>query len=243
MVRRAMELGQQGGQEERASIFAAGAAVWESLFGNLPLARKRATEALALSKSRDAEYAAAFALAVAGDSSRSQALANDLQNRFPDDTCVRFTYVPTLRALLALKRGDPAQAIELLQTAATYELAVPAVDYYFYFGGLYSAYVRGEAYLALKQGVDAVGEFQKVITHQGIVAGDPVGALARLGLARAYELQGDTAKSRAAYQDFLALWKDADPDIPILKQAKAEYAKSVLSSASSVRVKVRQAPK
>ena len=225
MSRRAVDLAQQAGQRERAAVFETGAAVWEGLFGNISAARRKANEALELSKGRDVEYGAAFALALAKDSSRSQALANDLEKRFPEDTSIQFSYLPTLRALFALNRGEPSHAIELLQTAVPYQLAVPAIDYYFFFGGLYPAYVRGEAYLAAHQGAEAAAEFQKILDHPGIVLSDPIGALAHLGLARAYDLQGDTAKATAAYQDFLTLWKDADPDIPIYKQAKAEYTK------------------
>ncbi len=225
MSRRAVELAQQAGQRERAAVFETAAAVWEALFGNLSAARQKANEALELSKGRDVEYGAAFALAVAGDSSQAQALANDLEKRFPEDTSVQFSYLPTLRALLALNRGEPSHAIEVLQTATPYELAVPGIDYYFFFGGLYPAYVRGEAYLAAHQGSEAAAEFQKFLDHPGIVLSDPIGALAHLGVARAYVLQGDTAKAQAAYQDFLTLWKDTDPGIPILRQAKAEVAK------------------
>ncbi len=225
MSRRAVDLAQQAGQRERAAVFETGAAVWEALFGNPAAAKRKSNEALELSKGRDVEYGAAVALALAKDSSRSQALANDLENRFPEDTSVQFSYLPTLRALLALNRGEPSHAIELLQTAIPYELAVPGIDYYFFFGGLYPAYVRGEAYLAAHQSAEAAAEFQKILDHPGIVLSDPISALAHLGLARAYDLQGDTAKAKAAYQDFLTLWKDADPDIPILRQAEAEYAK------------------
>ena len=227
MSRRAVDLAQQAGQRERAAVFESGAAVWEALFGNLSAARRKASEALELSKGRDVEYGAAFALALAKDFSRSQALAKDLENRFPEDTSVQFSYLPTLRALFALNRGESSHAIELLQIAVPYELAVPSIDYYFFFGGLYPAYVRGEAYLAAHHGVEAAAEFQKILDHPGIVLSDPIGALAHLGLARAYDLQGDTAKATAAYQDFLTLWKDADTDtdIPIYKQAKAEYTK------------------
>ena len=141
--------------------------------GTCPLRGEKASEALELSKGRDAEYGAAFALALANDSSRSQALANDLENRFPEDTSVQFSYLPTLRALFALNRGEPSHAIELLQIAAPYELAVPGIDYYFFFGGLYPAYVRGEAYLAAHQGAEAAAEFQKILDHPGIVLSDP----------------------------------------------------------------------
>ena len=182
-------------------------------------------EVLKRSKDRDVEYGAAFALALSGDSSAAQALANDLGKRFPEDTSVRSSYLPELRALLALNHGEPSKAIEALQVAAPYELGVPLSWYNGTFGALYPIYVRGAAYLALHQGAEAAAEFQKILDHRGIVASDPIGALAHLQLGRALVLAGENIKAKAAYQDFLTLWKDADPDIPILQQAKAEYAK------------------
>ena len=171
------------------------------------------------------EYGTAFALAVAGDSSRAEAAANDLGKRFPEDTSVRFSYVPALRARIALNRGGPAKAIEQLQIAGPYELGNPRSALNGFFGAMYPVYVRGEAYLAERQGAEAAVEFQKILNHRGLVASDSIGALASLQSGRAYVLSGETAKPRSAYQDFLTLWKDADPDIPILKQAKAEYAR------------------
>ena len=224
MSRRAVELAQQAGQKERAATYEAGRAVWEAFFGNAPDAKQSAMAALELSKGRDVEYGAAFALALAGDLPRSQALAHDLENRFPEDTSVQFSYLPALRGLFALNRHEPQKAVELLKVAAPYDFAVPAIDFNTFFGGLYPVYLRGQAYLALHQGVAAATEFQKILDHRGIVAGDPVGALARLQLARAFALSGDKTKARAGYQDFLSLWKDADPNIPVLKQANAEYA-------------------
>jgi eukaryotic-like serine/threonine-protein kinase len=125
---------------------------------------------------------------------------------------------------LALLRADPQQAVDILRVAAPYELGLPAASSYNW-PNLYPVYVRGEAYLAAHQGSEAAAEFQKILDHRGIAGNEPIGALAHLQLGRAYAMQGDTAKARAAYQDFLALWKDADPDIPILRQAKSEYAK------------------
>lgn len=220
--RRAVDIAQQAGQRERAGVFQAGAAVWESLFGNAAAAKQDARQSLELSRGRDVEYAAAFALAEAGDPARAQALANDLETRFPEDTSARFSYLPTLRALVALKHGEPARALELLQPAATYEQAVPGIAYYFYFGGLYSAYVRGEAYLAAHQGAEAAAEFQKLLDHPGIMLSDPAGTLVRLQLARAYAQAGDTARAKVAYTDFFTLMKDADPNLPILQQAQRE---------------------
>jgi predicted Zn-dependent protease len=176
-------------------------------------------------KNREAEYGAAFALALAGDSSQSQTLANDLERRFPDDTSVRFSYLPALRALLTLRHAGPSKAIELLQIAVPYELGAPRSSFLGFFGGFYPVYVRGVAYLALHRGVEAGVEFQKILDHRGVVVSDPVGAMAQLQLARAYAMQDDSTRAKSAYQSFLTLWKDADPDIPVLKQAKAEYAK------------------
>jgi tetratricopeptide (TPR) repeat protein len=177
-----------------------------------------------LSKTREVEYGAAFALALSGDSAESQTLANDLEKRFPEDTSVRFSYLPAVRALLALNHGEPSKAIELLQIAVPYDLGAPRSSFHGFFGTLYPVYVRGEAYLAAHQGAQAAAEFQKILNHRGIVVSDPIGALAHLQLGRALALSGEKTKARTAYQDFLTLWKDADPDVPVLKQAKTEYA-------------------
>jgi len=225
MSEHAADLAQQAGHKESAGLYEAGAAVWEGFFGDAPAARQRAAKALGKSKDRGVEYGAALALALSGDSARAQQLANDLEQRFPEDTSVRFSYLPTVRAQLALNHGDPAKAIELLQVAVQYELSVTRSSIHANFGALYPVYVRGEAYLAAHQGVEGAAEFQKILDHRGIVVSDPIGALAHLQLARAFALSGDKTKAKTAYQDFLTLWKDADPDIPILKQAKAEYAR------------------
>jgi len=223
--RRAIDQAQQAGQPERAALWEAGAAVREALFGNALEARQRGPAALELSKDRETEYGAAFALALSQDSSRAQALANDLEKRFPEDTAVRFSYLPTVHALLALNRGEPARAIDLLQTGIPYDLGAPRSSIHALFGALYPVYVRGEAYLAAHQAAEAAAEFQKILDHRGIVVSDPIGALARLQKARAFALSGDMTRAKAAYQDFLTLWKDADQDIPILRQAKAEYTR------------------
>jgi predicted Zn-dependent protease len=193
------------------------AALREALFKNPAEARGRAADALSLSNSRYVQSLAALALAFAGDAARARTLADDLANRFPDHTIVQSYEVPTIRAQLALSHDDPSAAIEILQAAVPYELSSD--------GALYPAYVRGEAFLAAHKGNEAAAEFQKIRDHRGIVMNSPIGALAHLGLGRAYALSGDTTKAKSAYQDFLTLWKDADSDIPILKQAKAEYAK------------------
>ena len=222
---RAMDLARQEGGREAAASYQAARAVWEAACGNAAEAKTNAIAALALSNGRDVEYAAGLALALSGDSSRSQPLADDLEKRFPEDTFAKFTYVPVLRALSALERGKPTDSMEHLQIALPYELAVNGLNFnHFYLGGLHSAYVRGEALVAAHRYPEAVAEFQKILSHRGIVGADPIGALAHVQLGRAFVLSGDTIKAKAAYQEFLTLWKDADSDIPILKQAKVEYA-------------------
>ena len=152
-------------------------------------------------------------------------LIEDLAKRFPEDTPVQFEYLPTLRALLALCDQEPSVAIERLQTAIPYDLAMPGTVFFAKFGGLYPAYVRGQAYLQAGRGREAAAEFQKVLDHRGIVLADPIGALAHLQLGRAFVLSGEIDRARKAYEAFLTLWKDADSDVPILKEAGAEYAK------------------
>jgi tetratricopeptide (TPR) repeat protein len=225
MWKRATALAEQAGERERVAIYETAEAVCEAHFGNTAAAKRRAEAALQLAKGRDVEYAAAFALAFAVDSSGSQKLASDLEKRFPEDTPVQFEYIPTLRALFALANQAPLDAVERLQTALPYDFALPGTAFFAKFGGLYPAYVRGEAYLAAGRGREAAAEFQKVLDHRGIVFADPIGALAHVQLGRAYHLVGDDVKAKASYQDFLTLWRDADPDIPILKRVKAEYAK------------------
>ena len=170
------------------------------------------------------EYAAAVALALSGDDAGSQRLAGDLATRFPEDTPVQFEYLPTLRALFALSRKAPLDALERLQTALPYDLAMPGTTFFAKFGGLYTVYVRGKAYLEAGRGGEAAAEFQRVLDHRGLVLADPIGALAHLQLGRALALSGDRGKSKTAYKDFLTLWNNADPDIPVLAQAQAEYA-------------------
>jgi eukaryotic-like serine/threonine-protein kinase len=223
--RRAVDVAERAGHHEIAATYEAAAADWNAFFGRMPAARDHAAAALRLSKGRDAEYAAALALALAGDLSQSQLLAADLDKRYPEDTSVQFSYLPALRAVRALHDGQSSEALEQLQRAHNYEFADPAISFVYFFGSLYPVYVRGEAYLAAHNGAAAVTEFQKILDHRGLVLGDPIGARARLELARSWVTAGDTAKAKAAYADFLGLWKDADPDTPILQQAKAEYAR------------------
>jgi hypothetical protein len=210
-LHRAVESAERSHEKEAAALYESYGALWEAMFGNAREARQRAESALALSTGRDVQHEAALALAMAGDTVRAKTLADDLDKRLPEDTRAQFNYLPSINAKLALSRKDAAKALEILQHAAPY-----ALD---------AIYVRGEAYLVAHQGGQAAAQFQKILDHRGIVGNSPVGALTRLQLARSYALEGEIAKAKAAYQDFLTLWKDADPDIPIYKQAKAEYAR------------------
>ncbi len=192
-------------------------AVVQAKVGNTSKAKELAASSSALANGRRNMESVALALAMNGDVSRAQAIADDLGLRFPDDTLLHQVYIPVVRALIEMDRKAPEKAIEPLQAATPYELGNAQ--------GLLPIYVRGLAYLQAKRGAEAATEFQKIVDHRGVAPVAPEHSLAKLGLGRAYVMTGDTAKSRAAYQDFLALWKDGDPDIPILKQAKAEYAK------------------
>ncbi len=221
----AAAIAKQSGRLERAALFEAATAVWEALYGNPAAARQKATTALALGRGHEVDYAAAFALAVSGDVSRSRALAGDLARDYPEDTSVQFMYLPTLRALFALDARDAAAAIQSLQTASRFDLAMGGIGFNGYFGKLYPIYVRGLAYLAAQQPVEAAAEFQRIVDHRSIVLVDPIDALARLQLARALALSGDTAKARSVYDDLFALWENADARIPLINEARAEYAR------------------
>ena len=221
---RAVALAEQVGEHERAAQSAAGEAVRDAFIGDLSAARTSAETALARSRDRDVEYGAALALAISGDVPRASALLADLEKRFPEDTSARFNYCPSIRAAIALQRGNPAAAIDALQVNVPYELGAPRSSQHAFFGALYPVYLRGEAYLALKKGPEADVEFQKIIAHRGIVISDVIGALAHLQQARARALSNDRAGARTAYQAFFDLWKDADPDLPILADARAELA-------------------
>ncbi len=222
LTRRAADTAQRADEKETAASYEAEAAVREALVGNMDAAKQEAQAALALSNGRDVEAMSTLAVGLSGDAPQAARLTNDLSKRFPQDTVVQFNYLPTIHAAIALAANGASKAIDSLSAAAPYELGAPAQTLNF---NLYPLYLRGQAFLAGHQGSAAVAEFQKIIEHPGIVLNEPPGALAYLQLGRAYEMAGDQAKAKTAYQDFLALWKDADPDIPILKQAKAEYAK------------------
>jgi hypothetical protein len=170
------------------------------------------------------EFGAAFALAIAGVSDKAQALADEMDRRFPNDTTVRFSYLPVVRATLALNRGDTESAYTFLQLAVPLETGIQRSGVFGRFGALYPIYVRGVAHLSAHRAADAVSEFRRILARPGEVVSDPVGVLARLQLARALSLAGDRRAARAAYREFLTLWKDADRDIPLLEKALAEYA-------------------
>ncbi|MFZ0739619.1 MAG: tetratricopeptide repeat protein, partial [Candidatus Acidiferrales bacterium] len=217
LTRRASESAQRADEKETAAGYEGESAWREALVGNMSQSKQQAQAALALSNGRDVEAESAIALGLAGDAAQATRLAADLAKRFPEDTIVQSNYLPTIHAVTALQGGGAGKAIEALAPVAPYELSSHSLP-------VYPVYLRGEAYVSAHQGSAAAAEFQKILDHPGVVENDPIGALAHLGLARAYALSGDKAKAQAACQDFLALWKDADPDIPILKEAKAEYA-------------------
>jgi hypothetical protein len=221
----AVDLARHAGNLEVAGLYQASAALWAGFFGDGAGARQGAKAALTLSQSRGVEYGAALALALAGDSAYSQQLADSMERNFLDDTSVQVSYLPALRALLALNRGQPGDAIKALRKNTAYELGRPRSALHANFGALYPVFLRGEAYLALRKGAEATTEFKKILDHRGIVVSDPIGALAHLRVGRAYALEGSAARAKAAYQEFLRLWEHANPDIPILRQARAEFAK------------------
>jgi serine/threonine protein kinase/tetratricopeptide (TPR) repeat protein len=221
LTERAMDSAQQNDAKETAAAYQVAAALCEVEAGNREQARAEANAAVKLAPNRDLRAIAALALARAGDTAGAERLAAELDKAFPLDTLVQRYWLPTIRAGVALGRKDPNRAVELLKVASAVELGMPTGITIM----LCPTYVRGEAYLMLHDGNRAAAEFQKFIDHRGLVINFPWGALARLGLARANAMEGNTAKARAAYQDFLTIWKDADPDIPVLKEAKAEYAR------------------
>jgi tetratricopeptide (TPR) repeat protein len=225
LTKRAVDSAVRADSKENGAIWQANAAVQQAAYGNTAEARQSATEALKLAPaSQGVGVEAALAFAMASDTARAESLAQDLGKRYPLDTQVQSLWLPAIQAQLALNKKNPAAALNTLQAASPIELG--QIAFVANISCLYHVYVRGEAYLAAGQGsAAAAAEFQKILDHSGIVWNCWTGALAHLGVARAYAMQGDTAKARAAYNDFLTLWKDADADIPILIAAKAEYAK------------------
>ena len=224
LSRRAIDSAKRNDQKESAALWQMELALREAELGNGAEARRQVKAALALASNHDSQILGAVALARSGDFAQAARMADDLAKQYPEDTLVSNYWLPSIRAAIELRRNNADKAIGILQAAVPYELASPSPSPS---NGatLYPIYVRGLAYLKLGQGKEAAAELQKILDHRTIVVNFITGALVHLGLARAYALQGDTAKARAAYQDLFTLWKDADPDIPILKEAKAEYAK------------------
>jgi len=223
--RSAIERALGAGLRERTAVFQAAPAVWNALYGNKDAARRTAETALTTAEGREVAYAAGFALGLAGEAVKPEALANRLDKEYPEDTHVQTTYVPTLRALVALAKNDARKAIDLLEANRQYEFGIPPLAFVHFYGNMYPIYIRGLAYLAMHKPEEAAVEFDRLLAHPGLAAGDPVDAAARRQLARARGLMADKTKAISAYQDFLSSWRDADPDIPILKEAKAEFAK------------------
>lgn len=223
---RAVNLARQGGFPERAAVFGGARAVWNAFYGNVSEARTYAAAALSLFRGRDADYGPALALSLIGDSADARAIQTDLEKLYPEDTSVQFSYLPTLRAVEALNKDDPASAVELTHAAASYELGIPATAFYTgaYFGALYPVYVRGLAYLRMGAAREAAAELQKFLHQPGLVLNDPIGPMARLQLARALSKSEDRVESTSVYKDLLTIWKDADLNISIVEQAKAESA-------------------
>ena len=220
--RRAVDAAVRNSSKETAAIWQVNAALREAEFGNLAMAKQDVASALTLTPGRDVEMLSALALARSGESARARTIVGELEKSYPSQTVLKVYWLPTVRAAIELSANNAAQSLVDLEAAAPYELGEPSQ---FQLGTLYPAYVRGLVYLAQRNGPAAAGEFQKIIDHRGIALNFVTAALAHLQIGRAYAMAGDTAKAKTAYQDFLTLWKDADPDIPILKEAKAEYAK------------------
>jgi eukaryotic-like serine/threonine-protein kinase len=218
----AEESAKRNDSKETAAFWQGNEALREVEFGNAAEGRKQAGEALALVPGRDVKVEAALALARGGDVTAAQKIADELNQEFPLDTLMQNYWLPTVRGANALQRHDSARAIEILHASIPYELADPPP---FSAGTMYPVYLRGEAYLDMRNGELAAAEFQRILDHSGVIVNFPLSVLSHLGLARARALSHDKANARTAYQDFFALWKDADPGIPILKEAKAEYAK------------------
>jgi len=235
LTKQAVDSAVRAENKESAAIYLANAALQQAAYGNAAEARRSAAEALKLAPaSPSAGAEAALAFAMAGDTARAESSAQDLGKRSPLDTQMQSLWLPAIQAQLALDKKNPASALTALQAASS-PIELGQIPFGNNISCLYQVYVRGEAYLAAGQGTQAAAEFQKILDHSGIVWNCWTGALARLGVARANGLQSRTSqgadadaarvRALAAYKDFLALWQDADPDIPILKEAKAEYAK------------------
>jgi hypothetical protein len=218
LSRRAVDLAQPQLSPERAALFEVPVALWDGFYGDTVGAKKGALAALTHSKNNlYVTFGAAFALALAGDTAEADRLADELEKEFPEDSTVRFNHLPALRGLLAVRRHEPEKAIDLLHIAVPYELGAPRTSIHGNFGALYHVYVRGLAYLELHRGAEAATEFQKILDHGNVVVSDPVGAMARLQLARAYALVGDREKRDASCRAVQSLWKYADADLPAVQ--------------------------
>ena len=222
LSQRAVESARRADSEETAALWQANVALREAEFGNAMAARQNAMTALSLTPGRDVTTMAALALVRAGDVAQAQRLVNGLDRDFPQNTIVQVYWLPAIRAAIELAAKNSAKALELLKTAAPYELGQSQP---FFVGMMYPAYLRGQAYLHARNGKEAAGEFQRIISRRGVVLNFPLGAVAHLGLARAHVLEGDTANARVAYEDFLKLWRGADSDVPLFQEAKTEYAR------------------
>jgi len=218
---RAVDSALQNGARGRASEWQAHAALREAEFGNVVQARRQAAAALAMTSGTDLQTVAALALARAGDVDRAEIIAQDLSRRFPTDMWLHSYWLPSIRAAIEIDRKNPARAIQALQITIPYEIGGDPIT----LDTLYPVYLRGQAYLMQRNASAAIAEFQKILDHRGRVVNGALGALVHLQLGRAYTLSSDTAKARTAYQDFLVLWKDADPDISLLREAAAEYSR------------------
>src|ERR1700731_538278 len=222
LTHRAADSARRAQENETAAEYEAHNALREALVGLTDLAKADAQIALSAIKGKHGEGFSAIAFALAGDVADANRAIDDLTKRFPQNTVVQTRYLPMARSALAANSENAQAALDALSAAAPYELGHTNEDFTF---ALYPIYFRGRAYLAAKNAAAAAGEFQKILDHAGVVGNEPIGALAHLGLGRAYALSGDSTKAKTAYQDFFALWKNADPDVPILKDAKAEYPK------------------
>ncbi|MGA8230682.1 MAG: protein kinase, partial [Candidatus Acidiferrales bacterium] len=220
--RRAVDSAVRDDSKETAAIWQVNSALREAEFGNAATAKQDVAAALALAPGRDVKLLSALTLARTGETAHANSIVEELEKNYGSDTMLKVYWLPTIKAAIELNANNSAQAVVFLEAAAPYELGDPPQ---LQLGTMYPVYIRGQAQLVAHNGAAAAIEFQKFLDHHGVTLNFPLGALAHLGLARAYALQGDTTKSRTAYQDFFALWKDADPDIPILIAAKAEYAK------------------
>ncbi len=220
--RRAVDSAARAGAKETAAVWQANAALREAEFGNVAAAKEGVAKALTLAPGRDVKLFAALTLARIGETPRAKALVGELEKSESENTMLKVYWFPALQAAIELSEGASGPAVVSLEPALPYELGSPSPTQS---GTLYPAYIRGLAYLAAHNAPAAAAEFQKLLDHRGIVLNFPLGALAHLQLGRAYAMSGDTAKAKPAYQDFFKIWKDADPDIPILKEARTEYAK------------------